>query len=542
LSLIWRWCRPIRTSLLLISLISITASLLSLAVTLVTRELIDGAVGGDQGALIRNGIILVLLIVTLRVSSVVTSVLRNRATVRFQQELQHAVTGALLDKEYASVKPYHSGDLVSRIFSDAAVVRNGVLNILPSVLSVFASFTGAAAILISMDWRFVPVLIIGGLLGILITFVFRKPVKHRHKRMQEAESALLADTQEMFENLRVIKASLSEDRAMKQMDEKRERLGKEQLRNGRLNVIMNNGMGIMFDLSWLVCNLWGFYRIYRHEFTYGSLAAMIQLISRIQTPIANALAMIGQVYAVTASAERLEELLVLPQEEKTERLEHFDRIELENLTFQYEDGTDEVLFNVSGTIRCGECVALTGRSGGGKTSLFQLLLGIYRPKNGSIWFYDGERRMRAGRGTRSLFAYVPQGNTLFSGTLRENLMRFTDSATDEQIAQAVRAACIDDLVNEAGLDTLLGERGIGLSEGQAQRIAIARALLNPAPILLLDEATSALDEETEAKLLKNISALKEKTILIVTHRPAALDICSVQWHIEDGRMRVTRSA
>ena len=180
--------------------------------------------------------------------------------------------------------------------------------------------------------------------------------------------------------------------------------------------------------------------------------------------------------------------------------------------------------------------ALTGISGGGKTSLFQLLLGIYKPKEGAVLFRQGGVTVPASRDTRSLFAYVPQGNTLMSGTLKDNLTMFTDHAAEEDINAAIHAACLDDLVAEVGMDAKLGERGIGLSEGQAQRVAVARALLSKAPILLLDESTSALDEKTEAKLLENIDAMRDKTVIIVTHRHAALSICDYTLHIEGGSM------
>ena len=213
--------------------------------------------------------------------------------------------------------------------------------------------------------------------------------------------------------------------------------------------------------------------------------------------------------------------------------------------FHYPDSNENVLKDVNCTIGRGDFVALTGISGGGKTSLFQLLLGIYYPTEGSVSFrtesacsntVEIQRQVPAGKGTRPLFAYVPQGNTLLSGTLRENLTMFTDSATDEEIMTAVKAACIDGLVEEIGLQAVLGERGMGLSEGQAQRVAIARALLSGAPILLLDESTSALDEETEAKLLANISAMRDKTCFIVTHRKAAMAICDYELHVAEGKI------
>ena len=195
---------------------------------------------------------------------------------------------------------------------------------------------------------------------------------------------------------------------------------------------------------------------------------------------------------------------------------------------------------MDGVIRKGDFVALTGISGGGKTSLFQLLLGIYKPTAGRVLFVSGEKQVPACKGTRSLFAYVPQGNMLMSGSLKDNLTMFTDHATEEEIRAAVKAACLEELVGKIGMEAKLGERGVGLSEGQAQRVAIARALLSNAPILLLDEATSALDEETEAQVLRNIDEMRNKTVIIVTHRRAALEICDYRMHLTDGKVSVIR--
>ena len=530
------WSKPIRGDLAVICLIACVSSGLSLAVTMVTKGLIDGATSTNYDALIRFSVLLALLMITERGLGTLAGYLRTRSSARLQKEMQSRVTASILGKDYAAIKPFHSGQLVNRVFSDVAVVKNGILGIAPSLLRTFVSFVGAAIILISMDWRFVPVLIVAGVAGALLMLAFRMPMKRRHKRMQAAEDALHASTQETLENIRVVKASASEERALEKMDGDREQLRSEQMRNGRLSLLMNNGLGSMFDISWLVCNIWGCVKIYRHEFTYGSLAAMIQLIGRIQAPIANAVNLISQVYGVVASAERLMDVTELPDDEQGAVLERFDKIVLSDVSFQYDDGISDVLLDVNCEIARGDFVALTGISGGGKTSLFQLLLGIYKPTSGSVLFVDGEESYRANRGCRGLFAYVPQGNTLFSGTLRDNLTRFSQGADDAAILKAAKTACIEELVNEIGLDAVLGERGIGLSEGQAQRVAIARALLSGAPILLLDEATSALDEQTEATLLKNISNMREKTCIIVTHRRAALSICDYQLRIENGRM------
>ena len=530
------WSKPVRGAVLLISGIGAIGSLLSLGVTLITKALIDGAKSGSMDALFTYGALLVAFIAVERLLNIWNAYIRTKASAVMQKHMQGMVTEAILGKQYAALKGFHSGELVNRVFSDVGVVKNGVMNMLPMVLRTAVSFIGAAAILISMDWRFIPVMIVASCVGVGISMAFREPMKNRHKRMQQAEDALHASTQETLENIRVVKASVSEKRALKAMKKRRDHLSEEQIRNAKLSIAMNNGMGIMFDISWLICNLWGCVKIYHGTFTYGSLAALIQLVGRIQAPISNAVSLISQAYGVIASAERLLDVAGLPDEDDGPKLESFDEIRLENVRFRYADGTEDVLQNVNGVIRRGDFVALTGISGGGKTSLFQLLLGIYKPTEGQVTFVSGNQTVLASRSTRPLFAYVPQGNMLFSGTLRDNLTMFTDQATDAEISEAIKAACLEQLVAEIGLDAVLGERGVGLSEGQGQRVAVARALLSKAPILLLDEATSALDDATEAQMLMNISAMRDKTCIIVTHRQAALAICDYTFHISKGRM------
>ena len=536
LKAIYQWSRSVHRSVLLISMIGVMTTLISLGVTLVTKALVDAAVGGIESALWKYGILMILLFAAQRGLSVWTSYLSIKASAKLQQHLQGMVTKSILGKEYAYLKPFHSGELVNRVFSDVSVIKNGVMSLLPMLLQTAVSFIGAAVILITWDWRFVPVMILAALIGSGIMIAFREPMMQRHKRMQAAEDALHASTQETLENIRIVKASVSEERAISNMDEDRDQLVSEQMRNGKLSIAMRNGMGVMFDISRLICYLWGCIKIFRGTFTYGSLAAMISLVGRIQGPISNGVKLVSQTYGVVASAERLLEVIGLPDEETGKTVDSFDEIRLEDVSFQYKESPDDVLRNISAVIRRGDFVGLTGISGGGKTSLFQLLLGIYRPTGGSVIFRNGGEEIKAFRGTRGLFAYVPQGNTLMSGTLKENLTMFTEEASENAIAAAVHAACLDELVGDIGMDANIGERGVGLSEGQAQRVAVARALLSGAPILLLDEATSALDEATEAKLLENIGAMRVKTVIIVTHRRAALGICDYTLHIENGRM------
>ena len=537
LSAVFRWGRPVRGRSLAACAASILCVLFSLGTTLVTRGLIDSAVSGQAETLFRYGLALVLLMLAERLTRAGAAAIRVTTSARLQRSLQHGMMTDLLSREYAGLKRYHSGELVSRVFSDVSVVRSGIVDLPPQLSSMLVSFVGAAVILWSMDSRLVIALMVGSVAGASVMLLFRKPMKERHARMQQAESRLHASIQETLENIRTVKASLSETRIMRRVETDQDTLEKEQRRQGLFSLGLNQGLGIMFDITWLACMLWGCYTIFRGGMTHGALAAMIQLIGRIQGPIASAADIAGRAYGVIASAERLQELLALPEEEDGEPVTDFTSVDLQSVDFTYEDGNDEVLRGVTCQIRKGELVALTGISGGGKTSLFQLLLGIYRPVAGSITFRAAEGDVPASRRTRGLFAYVPQGNTLVSGTLRENLCLFSNGATDEQVLRAARAACIGPLVEELGLDAVIGERGVGLSEGQAQRVAVARALLSDAPILLLDEATSALDEQTEAQLLQSLADLR-RTCVIATHRAAALAICDRRFHMREGRLTV----
>lgn len=548
---IWRWSEGNHWSVFWICILNLIVSGGSLVITVATKGIIDGATAHMSSQMWFYAIVMIITLLLVRIASLLSGLLSVRTGEVLLKEIRGILLRKLLRKQYASLNGYHSGELVNRMFSDVSVVRNGILDIVPRLVSMAVSFVGAAVILISMDWKFVAVLVAGGGLGMFLLVVFKNPMKTRHKAVQESEGRLHAVLQETLENLQLVKASVSEVRMEHQVARRQEMFLEMQLKKGFLSSYISAGINLLFQLGWLFCMLWGCWGIYQGHLTYGMLAAMIQLVGQIQGPIASAAGIAGQTYSTISSAERLKEILDLPEEEdcgpvgQSILYEQLSEIRIENMDFSYGRGEQSVLEHVNCSIRPGDFVAVTGVSGGGKSTLFQLLLGIYQPCSGRLCFcFNNDSgpaaQETASRKTRALFAYVPQGNTLFSGTLRENFAMFTDGVTDEEIWQAARLACIDHLIAELedGLDTVIGERGIGLSEGQAQRVAIARALLSKAPILLLDESTSALDEETEAKVLENISSLKDKTCLIVTHRAAALRICDYRIHIETGKVSV----
>ena len=545
---IWKWSESVYRPLFVLCMVQVIIAVATLGIPLATRGLIDGAAGQNSTQIRWYAFILVLMVLLIRGFSLAQGILHTRTSAFLLKDLRSMLLKSLLKKQYAGLNGYHSGELVNRMFSDVSVVKSGIMEIVPGLVSMGVSFIGAFMILIAMDWRFVGILVLGGVLGLLLMVLFRNPMKKRHYAVQETEGKLHAVLQETLEHIRLVKASGSERRMECQVDRCQECFLHAQMKKGYFSVYMNGAINTVFHLSWLFCMLWGCLGIYWGHLTYGMLAAMIQLVGLIQGPIARAANVTGQIYSMIGSAERLKELLDLPEESEAGaslewRYEQLTEIRLQDVSFSYEREA-AVLRHVSASVRPGDIVAVTGISGGGKSTLFQLLLGIYVPSEGTILFCfqkpDGtESVLQAADAsrTRGLFAYVPQGNTLFSGTLRDNFSMFADGVTDGEIMKAAEISCIDDLVNELqdGLDTVIGERGIGLSEGQAQRVAVARALLSKAPILLLDESTSALDEETEARLLQNIARLEHKTCLIVTHRKAALKICDYEIHIENAR-------
>ncbi len=556
LAQIWQWSSGSRLFILVICLLNLLSSGCSLATTIATRELIDGAVGHKTEVIRLQAYMLALIVLVNLLVDFFSGLLEKKTEAVLLGSLRHNVLGKILKKQYAGLGKYHSGDLVNRFFSDVGIVRSGIMGIPPALVSMTVSLVGGAVILLSMDWRFVIVLAAGGVVSLTLILLYRKPTKRLHKKMRDADGKLHAVVQETLENLRLVKASGSEERAGKKAAEKQKAFTSALLKKGYFSIYMKNGLGALFQFSWLFCMLWGCRGIYRGTLSYGSLAAIIQLVGHIHVPIAQSASIASQAYSTISSAERVKELTDLPEEEDAggfaarDHYSELNEIRFKNLFFSYGREHEPVLKDVNISIHRGEFTAVTGISGSGKSTLFQLLLGIYSPSGGQVDFCfegaEGAYSEPASSRTRSLFAYVPQGNTLFSGTLRENLTMFTDSATEKEIFHAAETACIGSLVRELdeGLDTVIGERGVGLSEGQAQRVAIARAILSGAPILLLDESTSALDDETEAQLLRNLAEMKKNssqkvTCLIVTHRKAALEICDNILHVEDGGIRLS---
>lgn len=508
------------------------------AFSLLCRGIIDSAVSGDRGGILGyaaglGGFVLLQLVLRLVCNS-----LSEYVRAGLEMDIRAKLFGKLLSAELSSVTKYHSGELLNRMFSDVKICADGIADILPAAVNMVTRLVCAGVIMVFLEPWFAVLFIAAGAVVFVVTRFFRGRLKGLHKQVQEKEGKVRSFLQESLESAAVIKVFGAERKMLRRNDRNQREHYKIRMKRRAIGIISGAGFGLIFQAGYVLALVWGAFGIFSGGMTYGTLTAVLQLVNQIQSPFAGLSSLFPQYYAMLASAERIIELENLPEEQKAAKaLDYadFQRLEVSGLRFGY--GEKDVITRADFTLNRGETAALTGISGGGKSTLFMLLLGAYRPDGGEIRFVSRSEEYSPGQETRGIFAYVPQGNCLFSGTIRENIAFLNDTEiSDEAVMQAAKAACADEFITQLpeGLDTRIGENGHGLSEGQAQRIAVARALYSGAGFLLLDEATSALDEQTERRLLENISAMDGKTVLIVTHRPAALEICDRRFTLTDG--------
>lgn len=526
--------------LVLVTVINGLYALFSVAMALFSRGVIDSAVEHDKSSLVTYGTGMALVILFSFVMRIGSNSLSERIHARLGIILRTHLLGEVAAKEYENVSKYHSGEILNRMFDDAGIVCDGVTSIIPSFVLMVTKGVCAVSVLFVLSPRFTVVFLIGGIVMVAVTAVFRGRMKILHKKVQACIGKVKSFLQEMLESLLIIKVFATEDKMMSHAEMLQEDYYKVRMKRRQISIWAGAGVGLAFEAAYLVAMLVGADGLMAGTMTYGTLTAILQLVSQVQQPFANLSGLIPRYYSMVASAERLMEIEELPTEQQHEDIDVKDTysnmlsICFSDVTFSY--GRYNILTDASFTINKGDFVSVTGLSGGGKSTTFLLLLGAYRPSKGDIYINTTGERVELGRQTRHLFAYVPQRNYLFSGTIRDNITFLCEEVSDEQIEKALSLSCADMFVDTLpdGIDTLVGEQGHGLSEGQGQRIAIARALLSDAPVLLLDEATSALDEETELKVLENISELRDRTCMIVTHRKAAIDFCNRHITISNG--------
>lgn len=536
----------------ILSMSNIVLALVSTTLALVSKYAIDaaqkaaGAIKHQDFVYYRNqiifyGIIILLIIAGRLFLRIYTQSLSIKVQAGMEMQMRSKLFGDILSKKFDRINPYHSGELMNRITSDIKIITDGITTIVPNLLYFITQFAGAFVVLIVFDWKFTMLFIVAGVIISSVTLIFRRKLKSLHKEVQETDGRVRSFFQEAIESMLVVKTFGVE----KQFAEKGDRLQQinynAKMKRRRISIFANAGFSFVFNAGYLLALVWCALKVCTNAMTYGTLTAVLQLITQIQTPFVNITKVVPQYYAILASAERIMEIEDVEVEEKTaEKIdrdsfyENLEKIAFENTRFNF--GRERILEQGNAMLNKGDFVAIRGISGIGKSTLMKMLLGVFKPNEGNIRLYQKDGIVvEAGPDTRCLFSYVPQGNYLFSGTLRENILLINPKAKEEEIKEALKISDIYDFVETLpeGLDTVIGEKGLGISEGQAQRLAIARALLSNAPILLLDEATSALDAETEKNVLDNIKKLNKKTCIIITHKTAALQVCNREFVIQD---------
>ena len=467
---------------------------------------------------------------------------RNILGVRAQNRMQHRVLARLLRSEWRGREAMHSGDIINRLEQDVKTVVTFLTETLPSTVSTVAMFVGAFVYLLQMDtWLAITTVAILPVF-ILVSRIYIAYMRKYNRKVRDTDSLIQSLLTETMQHRMLVKTMEADEQMLNRLDVTQQTLRQWVRKRTVFSVASNFFLNLGFSIGFLVAFLWGALRLYAGTLTFGGMTAFLQLVNRIQGPARDLAKLVPAFVSVFTAAERLMELEEIPKEQQGEpcMVSAPCGVRFEHVTFNYgAPGQQPAIKDFSVDFKPGTCTAVMGETGTGKTTLIRLLLALVKPQEGEIKIYSGNGEGKAVANStlytlhstlsplhRCNFVYVPQGNTLLSGTLRENLQLGNPQATDKQMQNALQMACAD-FVDELpdGLDTRFSEQGGGLSEGQAQRIAIARALLRPGSIMLLDEATSALDADTERKVLENILSDHHRTVIFVTHRAAVVDYC-----------------
>ena len=522
-----------RLMIAVLMLLSTMGSLVSVGSALVMKDFVDAMLAGNRPLFWRYVMLLVTVMLLGLAISVVSRVIGAHLATTTENRFKQRLFFTLLHADYGAVTAKHTGEWMNRLVSDTVEVANATISILPDLLGLFVRLIGAIVMLLYLQKAFLYVLIPAGFLVLGMTMVFRKILKEMYLKIREADGRLRVFLTERLSSMMILRAYGQEDNSV--------RLAAERMGDHRAAVLRRNRFAVfchmgysgaqtgVYLLGMIFCAL----QIMAGKMTYGSLTAVMQLVRQVQSPFAGFSGYMTRCFAMLASAERLmeaedyardcEEDVVTAEQARQYYQDEFTQLKLRGVDFTYPGENEPVVLeDFSVTVQKGKYIAFTGHSGCGKSTALRLLQCLQHPARGEMILCsrNGDQPLTAA--WRALFAYVPQGNALLSGTIRD-VVAFDEEVDEERMWSALRVACAEEFVREIGLDAQLHERGSGLSEGQLQRLSIARAIYSSRPILLLDEATSSLDGATEVQLLKNLRAMTDRTVIIVTHRPAVLD-------------------
>lgn len=529
----------------LLTVCNIVSAYLSVRFAFVTRELIDGATSSNYDMILGACVTLVAFVAARTALSVLGIHISEKLSYDMERDFKQTIFHTVLNGDYSGITKYHTGDLINRMNGDSARVYSGILSFLSSATGLIASLLTAMVMLTSIEPGFMIVMACGSAVIALLTLLIQRKMKQLQLRAAVASGKVTGYIQESISKLLIVQALDVSAEVEKRADKLLEDRWQIHRERKNINILMNIGSSILAYVGSFASLLWCVVQLYHGNITFGSLTATTQLVTQLQGPMLGLPKLIPQLVSITTAAERLMELEDIPSQAESDPAgrdslySSMYGIRAGHLTFAYD--RDNVLENVSFTIPKDGLTVITGSSGIGKSTLLKLLLGIYRPAEGELLVDFQGGSISLSRATRRLFSYAPQGNLLLSGSLRENLLLSKPDATEDELAQAVYVSAMDEYVSSLpqGLDTPLGENAAGLSEGQAQRLSLARAVLSGAPVLLLDEVTSSLDPDTEQLVLHRISQLPNRTCIAVTHRPAILDIADYRLNITESGATLT---
>ncbi len=455
-------------------------------------------------------------------------------TCRLNMNMRERVFNTLMKKNLRQMNNYHTGELLNRIYNDTNVVVNGVMNILPNVISLITRIICVFVALFTLDKTITYVSLVLGPIVLITTRLYSSKMKTLHKKCMESDGVTRSFMLESLQNVLVVKTYKNIGKVTEKSRGFQKINFDYNMKRNYISIVMNIVFYLSVTAGYYIAFSYCALKVAEGIMTVGTLTAVVQLIGQVQSPFKELASCIPQFFSTLASSERLMELYDL-EDDNSERVitgkkigDNGELVDIRNMSFSY-DGNEYIFENTDFSLKKGEIVAIGGISGIGKSTLLKIIMGIYTPESGSV---DVHIKVR----NNAFSSYVPQGNLILSGTIKENIAFFRP-IDEEKIVYSAKMAEVLDFINELpeGFDTVLGEKGLGLSEGQVQRLAIARAIYFDAPVLILDEATSALDEKTEYNVLKNIRAMG-KTCIIISHKQASFEICDRVIYIENKKI------
>lgn len=532
---LWHAWKGNRLQAVLNAVIGLVSVVVSLSSVRAVQHAIDVASHATEGNIywavaIMGG--LILCDFALNIASVWV---QNILGVKAQNRMQQQILDRLLRSEWHGKESRHSGDVLNRLEFDVNSVVVFLTQTLPGALSTLALFLGAFIYLCNLDWRLALVITFMIPLFVLVSKIYVRQMRSLTREVRNQDSKVQSVLQETVQNRMLIKTLESDSAAVHKLEGTQSVLRRKVVKRTIFSVFSNLVLNFGFALGYLVAFLWAAIRMSGGVLTFGQMTAYLQLVNKIQSPARQLTKLVPAFVGVFTAAERLMELEEDPLEEQGDPivLDASCGVRLNNISYAYTDADEDVIHNLNFDFRPGSCTAVLGETGAGKTTIVRMILALLKPQKGRVELYNDKECREMSPRMRANLVYVPQGNTLLSGTIRDNLRLGKLDATDEEMRTALHKACADFVMDlPDGLDTQCAEQGGGLSEGQAQRISIARALLRDRSIILFDEATSALDPETERHLLQNLLKHNDKTIIFITHRLAVVDYCDQTLKIE----------